>query len=168
MNNTSINIKKFLESLNLTQDEWAEIAAYARSKANFAQTVPQQEEVRTTVEENPIKKDIHTRVTEVVHQIGVPAHIKGYQYLREAIILVYNEWEYIESVTRLLYPAIAKKYGTTTSRVERAIRHAIEVAYDRGDLNVLHSYCSTYSTTAGKPTNSEMIAAIADCLKMYA
>jgi len=106
-------------------------------------------------------------VTAVIHEIGVPAHIKGYQYLREAIIIAVNDMEVINAVTKVLYPAVAKRFGTTPSRVERAIRHAIEVAWDRGDLETLQKYFGyTVSNTKGKPTNSEFIAMIADRLKL--
>lgn len=105
------------------------------------------------------------KVTDILHQIGVPAHIKGYQFLRDAILLTMNEPEYINAVTKRLYPEIAKKNGTTASRVERAIRHAIEVAWDRGDLETLQKYFGyTVSNAKGKPTNSEFIAMIADRL----
>ena len=104
-------------------------------------------------------------VTSVIHEIGVPAHIKGYQYLREAIIITVNDMEVINAVTKVLYPAVAKRFGTTPSRVERAIRHAIEVAWDRGDLETLQKYFGyTVSNAKGKPTNSEFIAMIADRL----
>lgn len=106
-------------------------------------------------------------VTEVIHQIGVPAHIKGYHYLRESIILSVENPEMINSVTKLLYPTVAKKFETTPSRVERAIRHAIEVAWDRGDLDTLNSYFGyTIHNSRGKPTNSEFIAMIADKLRL--
>ena len=106
-------------------------------------------------------------VTAVIHEIGVPAHIKGYQYLREAIIIAVNDMEVINAVTKVLYPAVAKRFGTTPSRVERAIRHAIEVAWDRGDLETLQKYFGyTVSNTKGKPTNSEFIAMIADRLML--
>ena len=111
--------------------------------------------------------DLETTVTEVIHEIGVPAHIKGYQYLREAILLTINDMEVINAVTKVLYPAVAKKYGTTPSRVERAIRHAIEVAWDRGDLETLQKFFGyTVSNIKGKPTNSEFIAMIADHLSL--
>lgn len=111
--------------------------------------------------------DIEAQVTKIIHQIGVPAHIKGYQYLRTAIILTVNDGEIINSVTKILYPTVAKKYRTTTSRVERAIRHAIEVAWDRGDVEVLNSYFGyTVQVNRGKPTNSEFIAMIADNLRL--
>ena len=106
-------------------------------------------------------------VTEILHQIGVPAHIKGYQFLRDAILLTMDEPDYINAVTKRLYPEIAKKNGTTASRVERAIRHAIEVAWDRGDVDTLNSYFGyTIHNLRGKPTNSEFIAMIADKMRL--
>ncbi|MDR1590028.1 MAG: sporulation transcription factor Spo0A [Oscillospiraceae bacterium] len=106
-------------------------------------------------------------VTDIIHEIGVPAHIKGYQYLREAIILAINDMEVINAVTKLLYPTVAKRFTTTPSRVERAIRHAIEVAWDRGDLETLQKFFGyTVSNIKGKPTNSEFIAMIADRLSI--
>ena len=111
--------------------------------------------------------DLESMVTDVIHEIGVPAHIKGYQYLREAIILTINDMEMINAVTKVLYPEVAKKFDTTPSRVERAIRHAIEVAWDRGDIEVLQKYFGyTVSNIKGKPTNSEFIAMIADNLTL--
>lgn len=111
--------------------------------------------------------DLETQVTKIIHQIGVPAHIKGYQYLRTAILLTVNDSDIINSVTKVLYPSVAKKYSTTTSRVERAIRHAIEVAWDRGDVDTLNSYFGyTIQNSRGKPTNSEFIAMIADNLRL--
>lgn len=111
--------------------------------------------------------DMEAQVTKIIHQIGVPAHIKGYQYLRTAILLTVNDGEIINSVTKILYPSVAKQYQTTTSRVERAIRHAIEVAWDRGDIDTLNSYFGyTIQTNRGKPTNSEFIAMIADNLRL--
>lgn len=106
-------------------------------------------------------------ITEIIHQIGVPAHIKGYHYLREAIILSIKNSDIINSVTKLLYPTVAKKHNTTASRVERAIRHAIEVAWDRGNIDVLDSYFGyTIQNERGKPTNSEFIAMISDKLRL--
>ena len=117
--------------------------------------------------ENSSSNDLESQVTKIIHQIGVPAHIKGYQYLRTAIILTVNDSDIINSVTKILYPTVAKKYQTTTSRVERAIRHAIEVAWDRGDVEVLNSYFGyTIQNNRGKPTNSEFIAMIADNLRL--
>lgn len=111
--------------------------------------------------------DLEMMVTEIIHQIGVPAHIKGYHYLRESIMLAVNEPDIINSITKQLYPTVAKKFSTTSSRVERAIRHAIEVAWDRGDVDILTSYFGyTIHNTKGKPTNSEFIAMIADKLRL--
>ena len=111
------------------------------------------------------KVSIETLVTNIIHEIGVPAHIKGYQYLREAIIIAVNDMDVINAITKVLYPEVAKTFGTTPSRVERAIRHAIEVAWDRGDLDTLQKFFGyTVSNTKGKPTNSEFIAMIADRL----
>lgn len=111
--------------------------------------------------------DLEFMVTEIIHQIGVPAHIKGYNYLRESIILAIKDSEIINSVTKTLYPTVAKEHSTTSSRVERAIRHAIEVAWDRGDVNVLNSYFGyTIHNNRGKPTNSEFIAMISDKLRL--
>ena len=112
-------------------------------------------------------RKIESMVTEVIHEIGVPAHIKGYQYIREAIIFTVKDMELINAVTKALYPMVAKKHGTTSSRVERAIRHAIEVAWDRGDIEVLQKYFGyTVSNIKGKPTNSEFIALISDRLRL--
>ena len=111
--------------------------------------------------------DLETVVTDIIHEIGVPAHIKGYQYLREAIILTINDMDMINAVTKVLYPQVAKKFCTTPSRVERAIRHAIEVAWDRGDVETLQRFFGyTVSEMKGKPTNSEFIAMIADHLSL--
>lgn len=106
-------------------------------------------------------------VTEMIHQLGVPAHIKGYHYLRSAILHCVEDSEMLECVTKLLYPTVAEEFQTTPSRVERAIRHAIEIAWDRGDVETLNSYFGfTVNTGKGKPTNSEFIALIADRIKL--
>ena len=111
--------------------------------------------------------ELEAVVTDIIHEIGVPAHIKGYQYLREAIILTIKDMEMINAVTKVLYPEVAKRFKTTPSRVERAIRHAIEVAWDRGDIEVLQKFFGyTVSNIKGKPTNSEFIAMIADSLTL--
>ena len=111
--------------------------------------------------------NIEAMVTGIIHEIGVPAHIKGYQYLREAIIIAVNDMDVINAITKVLYPQVAKTFQTTPSRVERAIRHAIEVAWDRGDLDTLQRFFGyTVSNTKGKPTNSEFIALIADKLQL--
>ena len=110
---------------------------------------------------------IESMVTNIIHEIGVPAHIKGYQYLREAIIIAVGDMDVINAITKVLYPQVAKTFQTTPSRVERAIRHAIEVAWDRGDLDTLQRFFGyTVSNTKGKPTNSEFIALIADKLQL--
>lgn len=122
-------------------------------------SAPNLEDVR----EEAKARELERQITAILHEIGVPAHIKGYQYLREAIGLAVADMEVINAVTKVLYPAVAKKFGTTASRVERAIRHAIEVAWDRGDLETLQKYFGyTVSNAKGKPTNSEFIAMIAD------
>ncbi|MDD6396503.1 MAG: sporulation transcription factor Spo0A [Acutalibacteraceae bacterium] len=111
--------------------------------------------------------ELEMMVTDIIHQIGVPAHIKGYQYLRCAIVTSVIEPEIINAVTKQLYPKVADKFMTTPSRVERAIRHAIEVAWDRGDVDVLNSYFGyTIHNSRGKPTNSEFVAMIADKLRI--
>lgn len=121
----------------------------------------------TTQTETNHEEDMEAQVTKIIHQIGVPAHIKGYQYLRTAILMTIQDSDIINSVTKVLYPSVAKKYQTTTSRVERAIRHAIEVAWDRGDLDTLNSYFGyTIQNSRGKPTNSEFIAMIADNMRL--
>ena len=115
----------------------------------------------------PNETDLECAVTEIIHQVGIPAHIKGYHYLRTAIMLAVNNDEMINCITKLLYPTVAKRYQTTSSRVERAIRHAIEIAWDRGDIDVLTRIFSyTVHINKGKPTNSEFIALIADHLRL--
>ena len=110
---------------------------------------------------------VEIKVTEIIHQLGVPAHIKGYHYLRDAILASLENHELLDSVTKLLYPTVAQHFKTTPSRVERAIRHAIEIAWDRGDLEMLNSFFGyTINTCRGKPTNSEFIALITDKLRL--
>ena len=123
--------------------------------------------LRLLEKRRPDKTSIESMVTSIIHEIGVPAHIKGYQYLREAIIIAVNDMDVINAITKVLYPQVAKTFQTTPSRVERAIRHAIEVAWDRGDLDTLQRFFGyTVSNTKGKPTNSEFIALIADKLQL--
>lgn len=113
------------------------------------------------------KGNLEADVTNIIHEIGVPAHIKGYQYLRDAIILSVGDIEMLNSITKILYPTIAKKHQTTSSRVERAIRHAIEVAWSRGKMDTIDAlFGYTVSTGKGKPTNSEFIALIADKIRL--
>jgi two-component system, response regulator, stage 0 sporulation protein A len=120
---------------------------------------------RQTIEQKP--KNLDASITSIIHEIGVPAHIKGYLYLREAISMVYNDIELLGSITKVLYPDIAKKFNTTASRVERAIRHAIEVAWSRGNIDSISSlFGYTVSMSKAKPTNSEFIAMVADKLRL--
>ena len=126
------------------------------STSGFRQSAQRRQEV-----------NIEAMVTSIIHEIGVPAHIKGYQYLREAIMIAVQDMDVINAITKVLYPQVAKTFATTPSRVERAIRHAIEVAWDRGDLETLQRFFGyTVSNTKGKPTNSEFIALIADKLQL--
>ena len=113
------------------------------------------------------KRNLENDVTNIIHEIGVPAHIKGYQYLRESIIMSVNDIEMLNSITKILYPTIAKKYQTTPSRVERAIRHAIEVAWSRGKMDTIDElFGYTIHNGKGKPTNSEFIALISDKIRL--
>lgn len=113
------------------------------------------------------KPNLKIRVTEILHDIGTPAHLKGYEYLREAIILTVNRREYINAITYELYPEVAKTFGTTASKVERAMRHLIEVAWDRGDIdNLNYWFGNTVSGNKGKPTNSEFIALVSDKIRL--
>ena len=117
--------------------------------------------------ENTQAGSLENRVTNMLHEIGIPAHIKGYHYLRDAIIMAVNDMDVLNAITKILYPTVAKKYQTTSSRVERAIRHAIEVAWSRGKLDTLDElFGYTVSTGKGKPTNSEFIALIADTIQL--
>ena len=123
--------------------------------------------VRGNVTALPVANTLEMRVTEIIHQIGVPAHIKGYHYLRDAILMAIDDEQIINAVTKRLYPTVAKKHNTTSSRVERAIRHAIEVAWDRGDVETLNAYFGyTIQNQRGKPTNSEFIAMISDKFRL--
>jgi two-component system response regulator (stage 0 sporulation protein A) len=121
-----------------------------------------------TIKQEPAKEhDLEQDVTDMIHEIGVPAHIKGYQYLREAIMMAVMDIDMLNSITKVLYPTIAKKFQTTPSRVERAIRHAIEVAWSRGRMETLDAlFGYTVNTGKGKPTNSEFIALIADRIRL--
>lgn len=127
----------------------------------FVSKIDSKVENKKEKDEHDLEKD----VTDMIHEIGVPAHIKGYQYLREAIMMSVEDIEMLNSITKILYPSIAKKYQTTPSRVERAIRHAIEVAWSRGKMETLDAFFGyTINIGKGKPTNSEFIALIADKL----
>ncbi len=136
-------------------------------------TVPSEkkETVKKNTVEETVKKvqerDLEQDVTDMIHEIGVPAHIKGYQYLRESIMMAVEDNSMLSSITKVLYPTIAKKFQTTPSRVERAIRHAIEVAWSRGRMETLDAlFGYTINTGKGKPTNSEFIALIADRIRL--
>lgn len=119
------------------------------------------------VQMQTMPRDLEKDVTDMIHDIGVPAHIKGYQYLREAIMISVEDTSMLGSITKILYPTIAKKFQTTPSRVERAIRHAIEVAWSRGRMETLDNlFGYTIDTTKGKPTNSEFIALVADKIRL--
>ncbi len=116
---------------------------------------------------NSISDDMEIVITDIIHQLGVPAHIKGYHYLRSAILYSIEDKTLLESVTKMLYPTVANTYDTTSSRVERAIRHAIEIAWDRGNVDTLNSFFGyTVDTCKGKPTNSEFIALVTDKLRL--
>lgn len=119
-------------------------------------------------ESAPLREDdLENRVTDMLHEIGIPAHIKGYHYLRDAIMMAVEDMDVLNAITKVLYPTVAKKYKTTSSRVERAIRHAIEVAWSRGKLDTLDElFGYTVSNGKGKPTNSEFIALIADTIQL--
>lgn len=122
---------------------------------------------RANIVHMPKGKNLDANITSIIHEIGVPAHIKGYQYLREAITMVYNNIEILGAITKTLYPAIAEKYKTTPSRVERAIRHAIEVAWTRGNIDsISFIFGYTINISKSKPTNSEFIAMVADKLRI--
>ncbi|MDD2981312.1 MAG: sporulation transcription factor Spo0A [Hespellia sp.] len=131
----------------------------------FSQTHSKNTEEKTagTIEAN----DLESRVTTMLHEIGIPAHIKGYHYLRDAIIMAVEDMDVLNAITKVLYPTVAKKHQTTSSRVERAIRHAIEVAWSRGEIDTIDQlFGYTVSTGKGKPTNSEFIALIADTIQL--
>lgn len=132
------------------------------SIAGYTSVTPQ-----TAIPDNLNSTSLEMAITDVILNIGIPAHVKGYQYIRQAIMLSIEDANMINSVTKVLYPTVAKIYNTTSSRVERAIRHAIEIAWDRGDVDILNSYFGyTINTGKGKPTNSEFIAMIADKLRL--
>lgn len=145
------------------QDKEFQIVIKVPSKG---QSVNYHPAVQTEEKEKPVR-DLEKDVTDMIHELGVPAHIKGYQYLREAIMMAVEDIEMLNSITKILYPTIAKKFQTTPSRVERAIRHAIEVAWSRGKMETLDAlFGYTINTGKGKPTNSEFIALIADKIRL--
>lgn len=137
------------------------------SQASVRVSYPTSSIMSSTETKTKTPIDLETEITSIIHEIGVPAHIKGYMYLREAITMVVNDMELLSAVTKELYPSIAKKYNTTASRVERAIRHAIEVAWGRGQIEAINKlFGYTIHNDKGKPTNSEFIAIIADKLRL--
>ena len=139
----------------------------SQTGTNFLIREPRQKYIELSENESKKEENLEALVTNLIHEVGVPAHIKGYQYLREAIMMVVNDIDVINQITKSLYPKIAIKYGTTPSRVERAIRHAIEVAWGRGQQDAVESiFGYTISAAKGKPTNSEFIAMIADKLRL--
>ena len=137
------------------------------SKSNFIGREIKSQYIELSPDSSKNEENLEALVTNLIHEVGVPAHIKGYQYLREAIMMVVNDIDVINQITKSLYPQIAKKYKTTPSRVERAIRHAIEVAWGRGQQEAVENiFGYTISALKGKPTNSEFIAMIADKLRL--
>ena len=156
-------IKRIRDMFNSTESSEQSVNRLAQQNTMVSrETISQQ-----VAPEKSEPQDLETEITNIIHEIGVPAHIKGYMYLREAITMVVNDMELLSAVTKELYPSIAKKYNTTASRVERAIRHAIEIAWNRGKLETLDSlFGYTVKTDKGKPTNSEFIAIIADKLRL--
>jgi len=142
-----------------------DMSAFTRRLLDYNDIIQLNTVKNRSAEKEPVSNEV--RVTNILHEIGVPAHIKGYQYIRTAILLTIEDSAAVSAITKVLYPTVAKMYSTTSSRVERAIRHAIEVAWDRGDVEVLNRFFGyTVSNIKGKPTNSEFIALIADKLKL--
>ena len=156
-------IKRIRDMFNSTESSEQSVNRLAQQNTMVSrETISQQ-----VAPEKSEPQDLETEITNIIHEIGVPAHIKGYMYLREAITMVVNDMELLSAVTKELYPSIAKKYNTTASRVERAIRHAIEVAWGRGQVEAINKlFGYTINTEKGKPTNSEYIAIIEDKLRL--
>lgn len=156
-------IKRIRDMFNSTESSEQSVNRLAQQNTMVSrETISQQ-----VAPEKSEPQDLETEITNIIHEIGVPAHIKGYMYLREAITMVVNDMELLSAVTKELYPSIAKKYNTTASRVERAIRHAIEVAWGRGQVEAINKlFGYTINIEKGKPTNSEFIAIIADKLRL--
>jgi len=165
----------------ITEDAFAKGAAYYILKPFNNETVLQRirsigrtkapvlkmEEPAGMTGEEETKESLEHMVTEMIHEIGIPAHIKGYHYLRDAILMAIDDMDVLNAITKVLYPTVAKKHQTTSSRVERAIRHAIEVAWSRGKLDTLEQlFGYTVSNGKGKPTNSEFIALVADTIRL--
>ena len=170
------NVPKFIVISNFTnptieKDVISSGASYFMVKPfkvdDLASRILNISKFNSTLENKCDYREMELKITEILHQIGIPAHIKGYHYLRNSIVKSVNNPDIINSITKRLYPNVAKEFNTTSSRVERAIRHAIEVAWDRGDLDILSSYFGyTVNSLKGKPTNSEFIAMISDKLRL--
>ena len=155
-------VYKILDDLISADKEFQIMITVPSTKTGAAEAQPEKTPVQAEV-----VRDLEQDVTDMIHEIGVPAHIKGYQYLREAIMMSVDNPSMISSITKILYPTIAKRFQTTPSRVERAIRHAIEVAWSRGRMETLDAlFGYTIDTGKGKPTNSEFIALIADRIRL--
>lgn len=155
-------VYKILGDLLNADKEFQIMITVPSTRGDNAKIIADKEQKQETV-----VRDLEQDVTNMIHEIGVPAHIKGYQYLREAIMMSVEDSSMISSITKILYPTIAKRFQTTPSRVERAIRHAIEVAWSRGRMETLDSlFGYTIDTGKGKPTNSEFIALIADKIRL--
>lgn len=160
--NDNENVYKILGDLMRTDKEF-QIMITVPSGKRIQKDMTAAEEIRIPEKVRDLEQD----VTDMIHEIGVPAHIKGYQYLREAIMMSVEDNTMLSSITKILYPTIAKRFQTTPSRVERAIRHAIEVAWSRGRMETLDAlFGYTINTGKGKPTNSEFIALIADKIRL--
>ncbi len=158
-------VYKILGDLMNADKEFQIMITVPSTKGNTKSTSAADTAERAHKQELP--RDLEQDVTDMIHEIGVPAHIKGYQYLREAIMMSVEDPSMISSITKILYPTIAKRFQTTPSRVERAIRHAIEVAWSRGRMETLDAlFGYTIDTGKGKPTNSEFIALIADRIRL--
>ena len=158
---TLVNRIRQLKNMTVSGNNNMIISSHSNSSANSSK------QLLAKPKAAPSPHNLETQVTQVIHEIGVPAHIKGYQYLRDAIIMVINDMDILNSITKQLYPNIAKQYNTTPSRVERAIRHAIEVAWSRGKMDTIDMlFGYTVNNGKGKPTNSKFIALIADRLRL--
>lgn len=145
------------------------LALRVKGVRDYKKNIPENKKIALAYEDRKqfMNRNIESDVTSIIHDVGVPAHIKGYQYLREAIIMCVNDNEMLNSITKILYPSIAKKFQTTPSRVERAIRHAIEVAWNRGKMETIDElFGYTINVEKGKPTNSEFIALISDKIRL--
>ena len=155
-------MKPFDENMILSRIKRAKFERREKEKPQMSMTFG-----TSVKKEEKTEADLETDVTEIIHEVGVPAHIKGYQYLRDAIVMSVKDMDMLNSITKVLYPTIAKKYQTTPSRVERAIRHAIEVAWSRGKMDTLDDmFGYTINRGKGKPTNSEFIALITDRIRL--